>query len=86
MLQLGWLHTHEDPLHVVPDGHVPQLPPQPSEPHCLPAQLGTHTLTEALQVLSPPGPVAFNVQVVLSVNGSVRLPVHSITSVAPLQV
>jgi hypothetical protein len=40
-------------LQVCPDGQVPQLPPQPSSPHCLPLQLGvqedTHWLS-ALQV------------------------------------
>jgi hypothetical protein len=32
------------PLQVSPVGHVPQNPPQPFEPHVLPAQFGTHGL------------------------------------------
>jgi hypothetical protein len=31
------LSTHRKLLHVFPAGHVPQDPPQPSVPHCLPA-------------------------------------------------
>jgi hypothetical protein len=32
--------------HAAPDGHAPQLPPQPSSPHTLPGQAGMHAETQ----------------------------------------
>ena len=47
-------------LQVSPDGQVPQLPPQPSLPHCLPVQFGVQFATHwplELQ-LSPVAPMS----------------------------
>lgn len=40
-------HVHCPPLHPCPDGHVPHTPPQPSEPHTLPAQVGVQLPPQA---------------------------------------
>src|SRR5579859_1913579 len=50
------LHCPE-PLHVSPPGHVPQLPPQPSEPHCLPEHCGAQTVPPSAAPLGVPLPV-----------------------------
>jgi hypothetical protein len=41
---LGVTHCPEV-LQVLPLAQVPQLPPQPSGPHCLPVQLGVQLLS-----------------------------------------
>lgn len=45
--------TQAPALHELPDPQVPQLPPQPSDPHCFPAQSGVQH-AEPKQLL-PPG-------------------------------
>jgi hypothetical protein len=42
-MQLGAQAHWPLALHALPPEHAPQDPPQPSEPHCLPLQLGTQT-------------------------------------------
>lgn len=52
---MGW-RTHAEPsqvavLHAAVVEQVPQEPPQPSEPHCLPEHRGTQQSTGSLQLL-----------------------------------
>ena len=54
MLQLGVQSHWPAAEHVSNPAHMPQLPPQPSGPHCLPAQLGMQSPSQAPSAQVPP--------------------------------
>lgn len=74
-LQSG-AHSHRPRLHTWPPVQVPQVPPQPSGPHCLPPQEGV----QAVQVLLTQVPL-----LVVQSTQDTPLEPHSVSLVPPTQ-